>query len=57
MHCAQVVQVNILRLMVRGCNRIGHALSQALLQSRHSCARLSLNQTTMALLLPIHARL
>ena len=33
MHCAHSVQVNILRLMVRGLSRIGQTLSQALLQA------------------------
>lgn len=57
MHSPHSVQVNILRLRVRGFSRMGQALSQALLQLLQALARLVSKPTTMARGLAIQARL
>jgi hypothetical protein len=57
MHCIHWVQVNILRLILRGFKRMGQACSQELSQSTHSDTRERLKPTTIACLLPIQTKL
>src|SRR5574340_1011299 len=56
-HCPHCTQANIMRLTLRGLRRIGQTWSQAELQLAQSWARSRLKPITMALSLPIQARL